>query len=100
RVTSATMSENLRNYDMIGRYGGDEFLLYLPDVSREEAGAIMVRMELKVAEQKIEGFEGAVILDYGIAGCPEDGINLSEVIRIADERMYRYKAERKAVKSE
>lgn len=100
RVTSATMSENLRNYDMIGRYGGDEFLLYLPDVSREDAGAIMERMELKVAEQKMEGFEGTVILDYGIAVCPEDGSSLSEVIKIADERMYKYKAERKAVKAE
>ena len=99
RVTSATMSENLRNYDMIGRYGGDEFLLYLPDVSREDAEAIMERMELKVAEQKITGYEGVVILDYGIAVCPEDGINLSEVIKIADERMYRNKAERKAEKA-
>jgi len=100
RVTSATMSENLRNYDMIGRYGGDEFLLYLPDVLREDVERIMQRMELKVAEQKIEGFEGVVILDYGIAVCPEDGISLSEVIKIADERMYKYKAERKAVKAE
>lgn len=100
RVTSATMSENLRNYDMIGRYGGDEFLLYLPDVLREDVETIMQRMELKVAEQKIEGFEGVVILDYGIAVCPEDGISLSEVIKIADERMYRNKAERKAEKAE
>jgi len=100
RATSATMSENLRNYDMIGRYGGDEFLLYLPDVSREDAEAIMERMELKVAEQKVAGYEGVVILDYGIAVCPEDGINLSEVIKIADERMYKNKAERKAEKAE
>lgn len=99
RATSATMSKNLRNYDMIGRYGGDEFLLYLPDASREKAERIMARMELKVAEQKIEGFEGAVVLDYGIAVCPDDGTSLSEVVKIADERMYRYKAARKAAKA-
>ncbi len=100
RVTSATMSENLRNYDMIGRYGGDEFLLYLPDVSRDDAEAVMDRMERKVAEQRVEGFEGRVVLDYGIAVCPGDGISLSEGIKIADERMYRNKAKRKAGENE
>ncbi len=98
RVTSATMSSNLRNYDMIGRYGGDEFLVYLPDVSREEAEVIMERMERKVADQYIPGLDDSVVLDYGIAVCPVDEARLADVIKIADERMYRNKAKRKAGK--
>ncbi|MDI9371052.1 MAG: diguanylate cyclase [Synergistota bacterium] len=96
RVTSATMSKKLRDYDMIGRYGGDEFLIYLPDVTRQEAEAVMLRMEDMVGEQRVEGYDGRVILDYGIAVCPGDGANLTDAIRIADERMYRNKERRKA----
>lgn len=96
RVTSETMSKNLRDYDMIGRYGGDEFLVYLPDASRQGAEAIMDRMEKEVGRQIIDGFDGAVILDYGIAVCPEDGPVISDVVRIADMRMYKNKERRKA----
>ena len=96
RKTSATMSKKLRDYDMIGRYGGDEFLIYLPDLSRPEAESVMFRMEEMVAEQAVDGYDGKVILDYGIAVCPGDGPNLTDAIRIADERMYRNKERRKA----
>jgi diguanylate cyclase (GGDEF)-like protein len=96
RVTSCTMSSNLRNYDMIGRYGGDEFLVYLPDVSSEEAAAIMERMERMVAGQHIQGLDDSIVLDYGIAVYPDDGSSLTDVVKIADERMYRNKSERKA----
>ena len=44
----------------------------------------------------IDGFDGAVILDYGIAVCPEDGPVISDVVRIADMRMYKNKERRKA----
>jgi GGDEF domain-containing protein len=53
-------------------------------------------MEKEVGRQIIDGFDGAVILDYGIAVCPEDGPVISDVVRIADMRMYKNKERRKA----
>ena len=99
KETAALMSANLRSCDMIGRYGGDEFLLYLPDVTVDQAAAAMLRMEDRVAGLKIPGVNAAVVLDYGIASCPGDGNDLVEAIGIADARMYEYKARRKAEKA-
>ncbi len=96
RETASLMSKNLRTCDMIGRYGGDEFLLYLPDVTVDQAAAAMLRMEDRVAGLKIPGVNAAVVLDYGIASCPGDGNDLVEAIGVADARMYENKARRKA----
>ncbi len=96
RETASLMSKNLRTCDMIGRYGGDEFLLYLPDVTADQAAAAMLRMEDRVAEMKVPGVNTAVVLDYGMASCPGDGNDLVEAIGVADARMYENKARRKA----
>lgn len=96
RETASLMSANLRTCDMIGRYGGDEFLLYLPDVTVDQAAAAMRRMEDRAAALKIPGVDAVVVLDYGIASCPGDGDDLVAVIGAADARMYENKARRKA----
>jgi len=96
RKTASLMSSNLRSCDMIGRYGGDEFLLYLPDVTVDQAASAMRRMEERAETLKIPGVDAAVVLDYGIASCPGDGNNLVEVIGVADARMYENKTRRKA----
>ena len=84
---------------MIGRYGGDEFLVYLPDVTPVQAGDAMKRLETIVGELKIPPLTEPVILDYGIASSPEDGEDLLEVLGIADGRMYDYKTIRKGRKN-
>ena len=96
KETASLMSANLRTCDMIGRYGGDEFLLYLPDVTVDQAAAAMRRMEDRAAALKIPGVDAVVVLDYGIASCPGDGDDLVAVIGAADARMYENKARRKA----
>ncbi|GAB1485349.1 hypothetical protein MASR2M79_03960 [Aminivibrio sp.] len=99
RRTSAAISENLRSCDMIGRYGGDEFLIYLPDVTPSQAREAMRRLEGIVGDLKIPPLTEAVILDYGLASSPEDGGDLLEVVAIADRRMYDYKTIRKGRKN-
>ncbi len=99
RRTSAAISENLRSCDMIGRYGGDEFLVYLPDVSVGQAREAMKRLEHIVGGLKIPPLSEAVILDYGIAASPEDGNDLLDVVAVADSRMYEYKMNRKGRRS-
>ena len=96
RKTASMMDENLRTCDVIGRFGGDEFLLYLPDVGADRAVSAMKRMDGLAAELRIPGVDATVVLDYGIASFPDDGDDLVAVIGDADARMYKYKAARKA----
>ncbi len=80
---------------MIGRYGGDEFLFYLSGVSREEAEETMEDLAQVAVSVHVPGVALPVVLDWGIAFCPGDADNLLDVVRIADERMYQRKSERK-----
>ena len=49
-----TITNNLRQNDIAGRFGGDEFLIILPDTCSEEGHAVMDRIRQKILELKWE----------------------------------------------
>lgn len=95
RATATLLKESVRACDMVARYGGDEFLLYLPDSTVKQAAVAMERIDRMIAELRVPGVDAPIILDYGIASCPEDGKDLTAVTGEADGRMYECKARRK-----
>ena len=77
---------------VIGRYGGDEFALVFPYMEREQAFLILERIRAKVEGQKKFGtVETDITITGGIASYPIDGSSESEIIRKADQAMYRGK---------
>jgi diguanylate cyclase (GGDEF)-like protein/PAS domain S-box-containing protein len=93
RMVSTRMSSRLREYEMLARFGGDEFVLLLPRV--EEAAEVEV-----VAEKVIDTFtlpfsleerEMFVTSSIGIALYPDDGKDKSALLKNADMAMYRAK---------
>jgi len=89
------MSEVTRNYDLLARFGGDEFVMIMSNLS-ERSDVI------QVVEKIIAGFVPAfdlpgasvqITTSVGISIFPEDGKDPSELLKNADLAMYRAKAE-------
>src|SRR5581483_5206252 len=78
--------------DYAGRYGGDEFLLILPDTGAEGAVTVAERLQARMLQQGYrrsgEGRTIPVSLSFGIAAFPEDSVNRHELLTIADNNIY------------
>ncbi len=83
----------LRKADVAFRYGGDEFVIYLPYTPKQSAKIVVERLweNLRRHEFVIDGIPLQVKASYGLAGFPEDGRAVKEIIEKADEAMYRVK---------
>ena len=92
RATAATLKRALRTSDSAFRIGGDEFALLLPQTDSQQALALSRRVEAVFAEMlRPLQLQVAVSMDHGIAIFPQDAEQADQLIRIADERLYRQK---------
>ena len=91
---AAQLTSNARVGDIICRYGGEEFLVILPDVSMEIAYQIAERSRKAFQESKIvlENIEIQATLSCGIATFPQHGTKSAELIAAADRAMYQAKS--------
>ncbi|HXN53054.1 MAG TPA: diguanylate cyclase [Candidatus Acidoferrum sp.] len=92
RAAAATLKKALRTSDSAFRIGGDEFALLLPQTDAEQALALSRRVETVFTEmlQPLQLSVG-VSMDHGVATYPQDGEQADQLIRVADERLYRLK---------
>ncbi|WMM24868.1 diguanylate cyclase [Tissierella sp. MB52-C2] len=90
------VNQNIRSYDIFGRYGGEEFILLLPDTDKENA-YILVKRILNIIRNKPFIYEDISIkltFSSGIIESSEislDKISMDELIKIADSRLYEAK---------
>lgn len=92
--TAALLLANARQYDEIGRYGGEEFAVLLPETSLEIATHIAERLREKIAGQQItvDGRQVRVTASFGVACFPGEGIEtINHLLRAADAALYRAK---------
>jgi|SRR5579863_260790 len=85
---------NLRDVDIVARYGGDEFVAVLPQTSVATTRKIVDRIQEAVRKTeflKDSGFRMKLSASFGIAGFPEHAKNKTDLIRLADKAMYRAK---------
>src|SRR3989449_3736205 len=92
RATAATLKKALRTSDSAFRIGGDEFALLLPQTESPQALALCRRVETVFAEmlQPLQ-LSVTVGMDHGVAIFPQDAEQADQLIRVADERLYRLK---------
>ncbi|MBI5365447.1 MAG: GGDEF domain-containing protein [Planctomycetes bacterium] len=89
----------VRPYDVAGRYGGDEFLIVVPQLGAEHAREAAERLRERVAQHDFllpwSGQRVHPTLSIGLATYPEDGLTRAELIAASDRAMYRAKADGK-----
>ena len=95
RAVAQGLQQRLRAQDLIGRYGGEEFLVVLPHTARE--GAQQLAQALCAAVQATPCTWGEesipVTVSIGVfAGCLEPGVQSDQLLQAADSAMYRAKA--------
>lgn len=100
KAVGQRLQGGVRDADTVGRIGGDEFLVILPDVATLEI-ATQVRDKLDAALREPVYLPGPQILvnlsaAIGIALFPSMASDMTTLLRLADEDMYRVKAVQKA----
>lgn len=89
--------EEFSQTGIVGRYGGDEFTVFLKSVSSQEyVNRAMERLEKKLSAIELEEF-GEVALSFSAGGAryPQDGSTFVELCKLADDALYRVKADGK-----
>jgi diguanylate cyclase (GGDEF)-like protein len=88
--------EKFRGSDIACRYGGEEFLIILPESSPEDTlkRADALREEIKKMEMVFQGqILGSITMSMGIATFPESGTRMEELLRVSDTALYKAKQE-------
>lgn len=89
------LKENLRDQDVLARFGGDEFVALVENVTSRESTVEVVEQILRGFERPIElgGRLLFVTASIGVTMFPDDGESAEELLRNSDLAMYRAKAE-------
>ncbi|HVP15639.1 MAG TPA: sensor domain-containing diguanylate cyclase [Terriglobales bacterium] len=89
RELAALMMGQVRSFDLIAKYGGDEFTLILPQTGLEGAMVVAERMRRTVAEHAFALCEaGGITISLGAATFPRDAEEGLSLIRCADQALY------------
>jgi diguanylate cyclase (GGDEF)-like protein len=93
--TGSRLQELSRRQDLCFRYGGDEFVILMPET--DAAAALNLSKELHRALMETEfrmktGLKLKVSASVGLASAPSDGTTVHEIIGTADARMYKVKS--------
>ncbi|MBE1497631.1 diguanylate cyclase (GGDEF)-like protein [Amycolatopsis lexingtonensis] len=98
RSVAATIKSAVRDYDSVGRFGGEEFVVLLPDIGPAAVLAVAERIRSAIETLKVEYFDGTasrVIGDLsasiGVATYPDGGTAVDRLLQAADKALYRAK---------
>jgi diguanylate cyclase (GGDEF)-like protein len=94
REVGDVLTSTLRSVDVPTRYGGDEFVVLLPETDRSQARMVAVRLREALNAHyflRARGLSVRITASFGVATFPDDASTEEELMRQADVAMYRIK---------
>jgi len=88
RQVACLLSQLLRKSDVVCRYGGEEFLVLLPQTSTDQTLLVAEKLRHAVEEWKFPGVPRAVTISAGVATSPDHAATRDELLHAADEALY------------
>jgi diguanylate cyclase (GGDEF)-like protein len=95
RGVADVLRTNLRATDMLGRYGGEEFMLILPETGVEDAASLSDKLRVLVGRARFridDELTVEVTVSIGVAGGLGSNLHIDELVRDADAAMYSAKS--------
>jgi HD-GYP domain-containing protein (c-di-GMP phosphodiesterase class II) len=95
-VIGDVLNEKISSSGFVARYGGDEFVVVLPDADSESAKKTAEEISEIINLKNFQGEEyqpeGKITFSCGIAVCPTHALNVKDLIKHADQALYRAKS--------
>jgi diguanylate cyclase (GGDEF)-like protein len=88
---AALATASIRATDTLGRWGGEEFLLLLPNTPLDTAVEMLNLIRQKVAQIELEGWDLRVSISAGLATSEHGAFTLDEILARADVALYKAK---------
>lgn len=96
RTVGEILKDNLRKGDTAARYGGDEFILLLPETGKEAGHVVAEKIRNAIESHSFYGREvqsgGKVTVSVGVASFPSDAGDAESLLRKADKALYESKS--------
>lgn len=94
---SALLTRLFRKSSVVARFGGEEFIVLLSDITKQDAFAYAERVRKEIESYPFLHREkqplGCISLSGGLAGFPNDSGSINKVIDLADKALYKAKAD-------
>jgi diguanylate cyclase (GGDEF)-like protein len=90
KTVASLARQELRDIDLIGRYGGEEFVILLPETGRKGARAIAERLRKRIAQTQIDIAQEkvSITISLGVSILSPDCSNLTDLIAASDQALY------------
>lgn len=94
KMVARTLANSMRSYDFLGRWGGEEFVAILPNLERPALEAFAERLRALVEKSSTQLSKGQLVVTISLGGVvARQGDDRDATLKLADELMYRSKAE-------
>ena len=90
RTLADRLSQHVREFDILCRYGGDEFALLLPETDLFMASSVAERLRASISDEPIntDGGPVPITISLGVTKATPNTSNLEELLKSADRALY------------